>query len=155
MNASPLIIDSNLLVLFVVGTASRDYIAKHKRLNEFTETDYDILRRAIMQAPSVLVTPNTLTETSNLAAYIGEPARSHILGVLGQLVEACEERYLSSATAVRRPEFLRLGLTDAALLEAASGEAALLTTDLSLYLAALGKGAQAFNFNHLRDAYLR
>ena len=154
MNALPLLIDTNLLLLFVVGTASREYIGKHKRLTEFTEEDYDTLLVVISSAPSVLVTPNTLTETSNLAAYIGEPARRHVFQVLRQLIEASEERYIASASAARRPEFIRLGLTDAALVEATSAEASLLTTDLDLYLSAIAKGAPAFNFNHLRDAYL-
>ena len=154
MTERPLILDTNLLVLFVVGTASRDYIAKHKRLTAFTESDYDILQVIVAHALAVFVTPNTLTETSNLAAYIAEPARSRVFHVLRRLIETCEEKYIPASSAAHRPEFIRLGLTDAVLLEAMSAEAALLTTDLDLYLAASAAGASAVNFNHLRDSHM-
>lgn len=116
--------------------------------------DYDALIRIIANAPAVLVTPNTLTETSNLAAYIAEPARSQVLTVLQRLVATSDETVIPSRTASARPEFLRLGLTDAALIEAASEEATLLTTDFNLFRAVLETGAPAINFNHIRDQYL-
>ena len=116
--------------------------------------DYDILLTVVSRAPAVFVTPNTLTETSNLSAYIAEPARGRVFQVLRHLIETSEERYVPAASAARRQEFIRLGLTDAVLLEAASKEASLLTTDLDLYVAALATGTPAYNFNHLRDAYM-
>ncbi|MGX9727142.1 MAG: PIN domain-containing protein [Candidatus Electronema sp. VV] len=154
MKGVPLLIDTNLLVLFVVGTAAKEYIAKHKKLTEFTIEDYDMLVRIVSGASEVLVTPNTLTETSNLAAYIGEPARSKVLDVLRAVSRDSQERYVPSSAAAQRNEFIRLGLADAALLEIAAKDVALLTTDFDLYNAALKKGAKAFNFNHLRDRYL-
>jgi predicted nucleic acid-binding protein len=150
-----LLIDTNLLVLFVVGTAAKEYIAKHKKLTEFTVEDYDLLVKLIARASEVLVTPNTLTETSNLAAYIGEPARSKVLDVLRMVSIDSQERYVPSSAAARRSEFIRLGLADAALLEATAAEkVTLLTADFNLYHAALAKGSQALNFNHLRDRYM-
>lgn len=154
MTALPLVIDTNLLVLYVVGSTSRDYIAKHKRLTNFTDIDYDLLLHTIKKASKILVTPNILTETSNLAAQIAEPARSRILGFLKLMIESTEERYHESRVAVGHSEFVRLGLTDVVLLEAISEHAVLLTTDLNLYLVAINRGLNAFNFNHIRDSYL-
>ncbi len=149
-----LLIDTNLLVLFVVGTAAKEYIAKHKKLTAFTVEDYDMLVKIVAGASEVLVTPNTLTETSNLAAYIGEPARSKVLDVLRAVSTTSQELYVPSSTAAHRREFIRLGLADAALLEVAAKNVTLLTTDFDLYNAALTQGAKALNFNHLRDRYL-
>lgn len=154
MKTCPILLDTNLLVLFVVGTASRGYIEKHKRLTEFTVEDYDALLKIIAAASAVLVTPNTLTETSNLAAYIGEPAKSHIFEVLRTVVASSEESYVPSRKASEREEFVRLGLTDASLIETSTDETTVLTTDLGLYLAVLNKGVPAINFNHVRDQYL-
>lgn len=154
MKGVPLLIDTNLLVLFVVGTADKGYIAKHKKLTAFTVEDYEMLVRMVSGASEVLVTPNTLTETSNLAAYINEPARSKVLAVLRTVIAGSQERYVPSSTAAQRSEFIRLGLADAALLEVAAKNITLLTTDLDLYCAALAKGALALNFHHLRDRYL-
>lgn len=62
-----------------------------------------------------------------------------------------EERHVESRQAVARDEFLRIGLTDAAILEMATASHTLLTVDLDLYLTALNRGLKAENFNHLRD----
>lgn len=154
MRSCPILLDTNLLILFVVGTASRGYIEKHKRLTEFTVEDYDALLKIISAASAVLVTPNTLTETSNLSAHIGEPAKSEIFKVLRSVVASSEETYVPSRKASERKEFVRLGLTDASLIEMSSDETTVLTADLDLYLAVLNKGASAINFNHIRDQYL-
>lgn len=154
MKATPILIDTNLLVLYVVGTASRSYIAKHKRLTEFVVEDYDALLRVISNASAVFVTPHTLAETSNLARHIGEPARGEVLKVLQALITDTDELPISSKSACARNEFLRLGLTDAVLMEATDDENTLLTTDLDLYLAVQATGSPAINFNHIRDQYM-
>ncbi len=61
-------IDSSLLVLLVVGSAGRDLIAKRRRLREYTVEDYELLIDLLSPVDQVFVTPNTLTETSNLLA---------------------------------------------------------------------------------------
>lgn len=148
------LIDTNLLVLLVVGATSRNYIDKHKRLTAFIQEDYDVLLELISGVQAIRVTPNILTETSNLAAYINEPARSQVFQTFQRLVSSFLELYVPSAVAVGRWEFIRLGLTDAAVLEALTDQAVLLTTDLDLFLAAQATGALAINFNQVRDRYL-
>jgi hypothetical protein len=149
-----LFLHTSLLLLYIVGSTSRDYISRHKKLTEFTESDYDLLLKIILNAPSVLVTPNTLTETSNLAAYIAEPARSSIFSILKTVIQNTDEIYLRSSEAANSPDFIRVGLTDSTLMEVISKDGELLTTDLNLYLLAISKGRKAINFNHLRDAYI-
>lgn len=154
MNIDQLVIDTNLLVLYVVGTAGRNLITKHKKLAAYLPEDYDALLRIIDRAAVVLVTPNTLTETSNLATYIAEPARTDILSVLRAVVRSSEEVYVSGKDACERTEYIRLGLTDAALLHALGSRRTLLTVDLDLHLAALSAGQATINFNEVRDTYL-
>ncbi len=103
-------------------------------------------------ASKIVVTPNTLTETSNLAAYIAEPARTRIYQTFRAVVSAdeTEERYAESKVAVNRAEFERIGLTDSCLLDITTAPHMLLTADLELYLAALNQGLQVQNFNYLR-----
>ena len=144
-------VDANLLVLLVAGLTGRGMIAKHRRLREYTVEDYDLLARLVDRAGQVFVTPNTLTEASNLLAQHGEPERSRLLATLRSLIEASPETVIGSREASRDGAFLRLGLTDAVLLKAVSPEAPLVTVDLDLYLAALAEGGKrAINFNHLR-----
>ena len=145
-------LDTNLLVLLIVGVTDRELIAKHRRLKTFDQNDYERLARFLNQIGQVLVTPNTLTEASNLLAQHGEPERSRLFDVLRTLIEEHEEIVVASETASRNSEFRRLGLTDAALLEVISNSNPLITVDLDLYLAAISKESEsAYNFRHYQS----
>ena len=149
MLPSKIFVDANLLVLLVVGATDRKLIVKHRRLRTFDEDDYERLVTLVNQVDQILVTPNTLTEASNLLAQHGEPERSSFFEVLRILIEEHEEIVVTSKTASQNSEFTRLGLTDAALLEVVSNANPLITVDLALYLAAIRKeGQSAFNFRH-------
>jgi hypothetical protein len=145
------LLDSNLLVLLVAGMSSREYIGRHRRLRDYSEEDFDLLVEFIRPMSALIVTPNILTETSNLLSGIGEPARSHIAGTFRQLVARLDERFVESERAVEQPEFPRLWLTDAAVLMELANSHVLLTADLDLYLAASRRGHKVVNFNHLRQ----
>ena len=142
-------VDANLLVLLAVGKTNKNLIEKHRRLREFQEKDYDTLIGILNQVDKILVTPNTLTEASNLLAQHGEPERSRFFEVLRILIEENEEIVVTSKTASQNAEFARLGLTDAGLLEVISNSNPLITVDLALYLAAINKeSGSAYNFRH-------
>lgn len=145
-------VDANLLVLFTVGRVNEDIISKHRRLQAYSVGDFELLVSLVAPTPSLFVTPNTLTEASNLLAQHGEPERSDLLEGLRFLIEESEEIVVASTAAASRSEFPSLGLADAALLEAASVEKPVLTVDLGLYLAAASKAPEsAVNFTALRD----
>ena len=151
MRPKGLYIDSSLLVLLVVGSVGRDLIAKHRRLRVFSKEDYQCLIDLIDQA-QVFVTPNTLTETSNLIAQHGEPERGRFFDKFRVLIEKTKEVMVASTEASHIHEFRRLGLTDAALLVVVTAETPLITVDLELYLSVLAKDPKAAkNFWHLRD----
>ena len=144
-------VDANLLVLRIVGDVSRQLIHRHRRLRTFTPEDYDKLIEFTSRYDCLLVTPNTLTETSNLLAYGQKPRRSELMEKLRSLIHESREIVVSSTAASAREEFVRLGLTDTALLEHVSNQTPLLTADLQLYLAALDNGDRAaFNFTQFR-----
>jgi hypothetical protein len=147
---SAIVLDASLLVLLVVGTASQDYILRHKRLQAYSKSDFALLTRLLAAAPKIIVTPNTLTEASNLLRQIPEPARTHICRAFRALLELTEERYVESRQAADKKEFIGLGLTDAVLLDTTASTHVLLTADLDLYLAAMRDGRSAVNFNHYR-----
>lgn len=146
-------IDTNLLVLLVVGETDEALISKHRRTKAYRVQDYELLVKLINETHhQVFVTPNTLTEASNLLAQHGEPERSRIFGVLQALIERTEEEVVESKVAARNSNFRRLGLTDAALLEVVSASNPLVTADLDLYLAASAKETgSAYNFSHYRN----
>lgn len=152
MRPSGYFIDTNLLMLFIVGGVGEELITRHRRLQKFDVGAYRILQNLLGRVEQVYVTPNTLTETSNLLAQHAEPERSRFLDKLRSVIQESEEIHVVSEVATRNKAFRRLGLTDAALLEVATMETPLLTVDLDLYRAALSQGRDtAVNFRHLES----
>jgi hypothetical protein len=159
----PILLDTNLLLLFVVGAASLkhksslSYLKMHKRLrNEYSEDDYAMLLEMIQDAPNIIITPNTMTETSNLLRHIDNPAKSNIALYMRDFIAGQPETYINSTKGAARGEFVRLGLTDAVLLEVSmltnnEVPVILLTADLDLFCAAESAGYKALNFNHFRN----
>lgn len=110
------IVDANLTVLLVVGSASRDYIAKHKRLKDYTVYDFEMLGLVIAEFSDIVLLPHILAEASNLAGQIDNPARAKVQAALKTLITTATELPLPSASGVQRDEFDSLGLTDAVIL---------------------------------------
>jgi hypothetical protein len=147
-----IILDTNPLLLFVVGRTNLRYISVHKRLrNAFDETDFKNLVDLLEESSVIVLTPNVLTETSNLARYIDDPAKTEISKLLAKIISNGHEHFVSSKSAAARKEYVRLGLTDSVLLEAASLSGKLLTADAGLYEAALRANLAAQNFNHVKQ----
>ena len=152
MPPSGYFIDTNLLVLLVVGSVGKELIEKHRRLREYSAEDYNILIKLLGRVERVYVTPNTLTETSNLLAQHRDPERSRFFEKLRFIIQESKEITVASGVASSNRVFNRLGLTDAALLEVISPETPLVTVDLKLYLAAITSGREvALNFSHYRN----
>ena len=144
-------LDANLLVLFVAGRADTAIIARHRRLSEYDAADYAALAALLARTDRILVTPNTLTEASNLLRQHREPERSLLMTYLRYLIEESEEIVVASASAAANPSFTALGLTDAVLLGAINSETPLLTADLGLYLVAIAQDeSAALNFREFR-----
>lgn len=141
--------DANLLVLLVAGDTDPHIITRHKRLKQFTVNDYRMLRELIFEAGGlVYVTPNTLTEASNLLRNYGEPDRTRLSNTLAALINESREVVVRSVDAAANVAYRRLGLTDAGLLEVISADRPLLTVDVQLAIEAAQVHPQAsVNFN--------
>ena len=146
----PILLDTNLLVLFVVGLTDPSYIPKHKRLAVYDQRDFEIVSEIVAGSDKLIICPNVASETSNLLRQIGEPARSRIGHVFAEIIARIEESYVPSVDAASLPEHLRLGITDSVLLLLAETNATLLTADLDLYLAAEDRNLSTINYNHVR-----
>ncbi len=149
-----LTIDTNLLVLLIVGLTSTAFIERHKRTRIYTKEDFELLSEMLSGVSSLVVTPHVLSETSNLLRQYSEPGKSLISAVMQRLIDTSIETFVPSSVAASRAEYFRLGLTDAAMIELQSSGIALLTDDLDLYVASVTAGFEAINFSHARDARL-
>jgi predicted nucleic acid-binding protein len=150
----PILIDTNLLCLIVAGGVCPEAIGVHKRLRAFAIEDYRAIVAIGRRYTSVLTCPHVLAETSNLLAQTNDRQRAILLAGLADWIGRLDESGLASGAAVARPEYRRLGLTDAVLVLLALNGATLLTVDLPLYLAATAAGCAAINYNYVRDGVL-
>lgn len=151
MTGRPVVLDSNLAALLVVGISDPTLVGRHRRLRGYDPTDFDLLARVLSISDGLIWCPHVLAETSNLIRYLNEPAKTAVTLAFGRIINSGDERGIASGDAVRRFEFQRLGLTDAVLLVLSEAEAVLLTDDLDLHVAALSAGQQSINFSELRD----
>jgi hypothetical protein len=146
-----IIIDTNLLVLLIVGLTDCRLIGKHKRTRSFEVADYDLLVNALSMYDEIVVTPHILTETSNLIAQTAESVASSLRITLSELLKTQREEFEPSFDVIKHNSFLRLGLTDSAIMRLVEKNIPLITVDLDLYLAAEKHHPNVVNFTHLRQ----
>lgn len=151
MSYTHLALDSNLAVLWVVGRAERGIVTRHKRLRNYTQSDWELLAGFVVQSEVVIITPSTATEISNLAPQgLLDPYRARVMASVTSFVQEGVEVYQQSRTLVAYPEYDRLGLTDCSMLGVLDYRTRLLTADRDLQVAALGRGLAAEHFDDVR-----
>lgn len=64
--ASSLLIDTNLLVLLVVGRVNPERIQSFKRTSGYDKQAYDALERIVLHARRLVALPHVWAEVSNL-----------------------------------------------------------------------------------------
>jgi len=146
-----LLIDTNLLVLFIVGRVNRNRIDNFKRTSKYSKEDFDLLLSVIGGLGKPLYTvAHVLAEVSNLTVLQG-PERRRARQVLKETVAVLQEPEMASVRATGAKEYPTLGLVDAAIASVArENDCAVLTDDLDLYVTLMNQGIPAFNFAHLQ-----
>ena len=87
-------VDTNLLLLLIVGSTRKDFICRHKRLKSYTERDFELIAQTLRNVDVIISTPNVMTEVSNLLVQgVLEPLRSELLSRFVSLSAAMDERY--------------------------------------------------------------
>jgi hypothetical protein len=66
------LVDTNLLVLYLVGTLNRRKITEFKRTSNFEISDFDLLSRLIKWFGRLIATPHVLSQVSDLADLPGK-----------------------------------------------------------------------------------
>ena len=139
-------IDTNLLVLLVVGMTDPDYIKRHRRLHPtYKSRHFDLVREILIRAPKVICTAHILAEASNLLRQIGDPMRSEIMATYRIFIQSAEEPLIPAKQASQSSSFIPLGLTDAAILSLDPTDVLLLTVDHDLHIASSERGFEVLN----------
>ena len=144
------LLDANLLVLLLLGNLHRDWVGRHRRLSRFRPEDLDVLHRVLRPVRRLYTTPSVLAEVSNLAFSREDSRRVEVMRALASLIGVVDEVYARSDELATTGAFHRLGLTDAAVVEAARLPCVVLTDDFALAGYLQAAGLRVINFNHLR-----
>jgi len=147
--ANGLLIDTNLLVLCLVGRTNKRRIEDFKRTRSYTVQDYELLEDLISQFRRLVTTPHILTETSNLTDLSGTEIKT-LRGLFRNYVDTADETVHPSKAVVSDSAFARLGFADVAIALASARPMLVVTDDLALWLTLTSRGIDAINFNHLR-----
>jgi hypothetical protein len=145
-----LLVDTNLLVLYAVGTVNRNRIETFKRTRQYTMDDYDLLVRMLGNFEHLYTVAHVLAEVSNLTDLPG-PERLQARLVLKETISVLNEAEMSSTRAADDRLYQDFGLVDAAIgAVARANNCAVLTDDFALYERLSRQNVKVFSFAHLR-----
>ena len=145
-----LLVDTNLLVLYAVGTVNRNRIETFKRTRQYTMDDYDLLVRVLGNFEHLYTVAHVLAEVSNLTDLPG-PERLQARLVLKETISVLNEAEMSSTRAADDRLYQDFGLVDAAIgAVARANNCAVLTDDFALYERLSRQNVKVFSFAHLR-----
>jgi len=145
------VVDANLLVLLVVGAASRRLISRHKRLSDYAIEDFELLGLILADFDEIVLLPHVVAEVSTLARQIDGPAFGQVQDAFRKLIETCPELPVASMDGVQREEFGAHGLTDSILLHLCTmqingARPTLLTADTALANIAFSLGYSVIDY---------
>jgi hypothetical protein len=129
-----LLIDTNLLLLLLVGSLNPSLIRQEKiTANQgFDEADFNQLRDFVGQFQKLVTTPHVLTEVSNHADKIKGANKGKFFQQFISLIEKLDERSGASKFLAKTDIFERFGLTDTAISLLAKENLLVLNVDFPL-----------------------
>ena len=153
------IIDTNLLLVLLIGSKDKRHIHKFTHTKDFTERDYDTLLNILGEFKKFVVTPHILTEISNLTGK----NKFYKKNIFNKCIEVMssnkfKEEFIESQQMFSDDfyyYFCKLGITDAAIMKHAQNEHYVVITadeDLHDYLKQLG--VVSFNFYPIMEKNL-
>jgi predicted nucleic acid-binding protein len=144
------LLDTNVLILLIIGNASEAYISRHRRTKEFQRPHYRQLVEILSQYQRLEVPAHVLAEANSLVRQnIDDGMLTDIMVALQRFLSASHEASIASLAAATSEVYERLGLTDAVLYELGTTEdRTLITMDGDLFRAAAAKSQKAINLRY-------
>ena len=139
------LIDTNILLLFLVGSLDLNLIRGFKRTANFTENDFDLISNFIKHFNLIITTPHVLTEVSD---FIDN--RQDLQLALKIYIEKMKEIYLESLDLSKRDTFLKFGLADTSVTYAARDRYLIFTDDRPLYGFLISSRIDAVSLDQIR-----
>jgi hypothetical protein len=148
LNGRRLLLDSNLLLLLIIGAFDLRLLNSFKRLSDFSANDFRLLRD-FASSYRLLASPHIFTEVSNLANSLPQQTRSAFLRYFASAIPAIVEPLTATSEIAADPSFASFGLTDAAVCQL-SRSALIMTQDGRLRSYLDRQGAQTLSLETLK-----
>jgi rRNA-processing protein FCF1 len=118
-----ILVDTNLLLLFIVGSLDPGLIPRISRTASYSVQDFQIVAKVIDFFDTKVTTPHVLTEVSNLIDRI------EVQRTLRSFVSIVVEKFVESSKIVTHNMFEKFGLADTAILDVSKDNYLVLTND--------------------------
>lgn len=144
-------LDTNLLVMYLIGTYNPELVPEFKRTETYTVDDFEMLQYYVSQFDKLIVTPHVLAETWNFVEKIPKHEFQDFLNKAVPFLEVCDEEQVDKNDILLSGSFSFIGVTDMGVIRAAQSRKCLvITDDLRAYAYFFENGVDTININHLR-----
>lgn len=127
-----IILDTNILIILIIGMINPDLISKNKRTSIYNEQDYINILNFISNK-EIVVLPNIWTELDNLLNnYYDNMYNNLYIQSFKKVVQKASEKYLKTNSVVNEYYFSQIGLTDSLIIQCAKDCDFLMTADSKL-----------------------
>jgi hypothetical protein len=148
--SSGVFIDTELLVLFLVGSVDANHIRNFGRTAKYTEEDFNKVSDFIELFRNKITNPYVLAETSN---HLGR-SNDYRTALKTYIDLFLHEKYLIAKELVNNISYCEIGLADTSIIETSKDTYLIFTADnrFNLYLSSMG--IDAVSLDDLKLEYL-
>jgi rRNA-processing protein FCF1 len=150
-----ILIDTNALVVLLLGIIDPRLISKNKRTSIYEPEDFYDLLSVIGKLEKIVVLPNIWTEVDNLLNNITGSYKDQYVKVITETINTSSEKYLKSVSGTTNPSFFDLGLTDSLILEYSKECDFLVTSDSRLSDYAQAYGIKVYDMIKARNEKIK
>lgn len=115
-----IIIDTNSLIVLVLGLINPNLINSHRRTSIYDKKDFDFMIEKIQDLKNLIIFPNVWTELDNLLKDFSGKLKNDYINQVRFLSKTSTESFMSSNLAFELHSIYDLGLTDSIILNYAS-----------------------------------
>lgn len=150
-----ILIDTNALLVLILGLIDPKSISKNKRASIYEEEDFNNLLYIIEDFNKLVILPNIWTELDNLLSNLTGDNKYRYCEILKRLSGQINEKYIASNIGINSDFFYQLGLTDSLIIYYGKNCDFIITADSSLADLALANQIMVYDLVAERNRRLK
>lgn len=147
-----LVVDTNLLVVYCIGNFCESLVGKIGVTESYTIDEYRVLKK-VFRHYRIVTLPNILSELTDLV-NLNDRRLKGFAEFLRNFIDLTTELLVASNVASVDQSFIRLGLTDSAIIHIAKENRLVISADLDLCLYLESLHIDVINYNNIKGDLL-